>query len=181
MAVTKKNLRRASRTGPLLVKKRNTVNVLFVCMGNICRSPTAEGVFRHLIEGTGLSMQFHIDSAGTIDYHAGAAPDPRAQEAAKKRGYDLSKVCARRVRTEDFVEFDYILAMDQSNLVSLRELYPQHGRAQIELFLRYSKSFGGEDVPDPFYGGAAGFEAVLDRVEDGARGFLEHVLKRNRS
>ncbi len=151
------------------------IKVLFVCMGNICRSPTAEGVFRKLVEQKGLSGKFEIDSAGTIGYHAGESPDKRAQAAAKKRGYDLSKICARQVNASDFEYFDYILAMDQENLRNLLALSKGAGRAKVELFLDYAIDADTREVPDPYYGGADGFEHVLDLIENASNGFIEFL------
>ena len=157
------------------------IRVLFVCMGNICRSPTAEGVFRHLVEESGLSMQIEVDSAGTSDYQKGDPPDRRAQQAAVKRGYDLSRLRARQVRPQDFHEFDHILAMDSKNLKDLNAIYPDGGRAEVSLFLNFASAAATKEVPDPYFGGVQGFEVVLDLVEDAARGFLQHLLKRHRS
>ena len=156
------------------------IKVLFVCMGNICRSPTAEGVFRHVVEEAGLSMQIEADSAGTSDYQKGDPPDKRAQQAAIRRGYNLSRLKARQVRPQDFLEFDHILAMDQNNLRDLKAIYPDGAQAQIALFLDYARTAQLKEVPDPYYGGASGFELVLDLVEDAARGFLQHLIDENR-
>jgi protein-tyrosine phosphatase len=154
------------------------VAVLFVCMGNICRSPTAEGVFRKLVEEAGLGPEVHIDSAGTHAYHVGAAPDKRAQAAARGRGYDLACLVGRQVRDQDFLEFDYILAMDQDNLANLaRRCPPEHGH-KLTLFLAYSADYRGQEVPDPYYGGPQGFDLVLGMVEDAARGLLADVSAR---
>jgi protein-tyrosine phosphatase len=150
-------------------------------MGNICRSPTAEGVFRHAIEQAGLSMQIETDSAGTSDFQKGDPPDRRAQQAALKRGYDLSRLRARQVRPQDFHEFDHILAMDTKNLKDLMAIYPDGGRAQVSLFLEYARRTTTREVPDPYYGGPQGFEAVLDLVEDATQGFLQHLRERHRS
>ena len=156
------------------------IKVLFVCMGNICRSPTAEGVFRHVVEEAGLSMQIEADSAGTSDYQKGDPPDKRAQQAAIRRGYSLSRLKARQVRPQDFHEFDHILAMDQKNLRDLKAIYPDGAQAQIALFLDYARTAQLKEVPDPYYGGASGFELVLDLVEDAAHGFLQHLIDENR-
>ena len=156
------------------------IRVLFVCMGNICRSPTAEAVFRHMIEDAGLAMQIEVDSAGTSDYQDGDPPDRRAQTAASKRGYDMARLRARQVRPKDFLEFDYVLAMDKKNLADLNAIYPHGGRAEVNLFLQYANGIATKEVPDPYYGGLTGFETVLDLVEEGARGFLAHLLQKNR-
>lgn len=148
------------------------INVLFVCMGNICRSPTAEGVFRHHVEKAGLSDRFLIDSAGTHAYHVGEPADRRARAAAERRGMSLEGIHARRVAAEDYERFDYIVAMDEDNLARLREEAPEEHSAQIRLFLEFTEGSESE-VPDPYYGGAAGFERVLDLVEEASRGLLE--------
>lgn len=149
------------------------IKVLFVCMGNICRSPTAEGVFRHRVRKAGQDERFHIDSAGTHDYHIGAEPDRRTQQAALKRGYDLSALRGRQVSRGDFEYFDLVLAMDRSNLANLHQICPPHHRGKVHLFLEYSRNFSEREVPDPYYGGAQGFEHVLDLVEDAAEGLLD--------
>jgi protein-tyrosine phosphatase len=154
-----------------------TTKVLFVCMGNICRSPTAEGIFRHLVREAALEDQILIDSAGTHDYHIGKSPDRRAQAAALLRGYDLSALRGRQVARSDFDEFDYILAMDAENLANLNRIKPPQHRAQVGLFLEHSRRFSEREVPDPYYGGAQGFEQVLDMVEDAAAGLLERILR----
>lgn len=152
-------------------------SILFVCMGNICRSPTAEGVVRAHLERAGLIDCVTLDSAGTHDYHVGKPPDGRTQQAAMSRGYDLSALRARRVCEFDFVRFDRILAMDRDNLDLLRRACPSEHRHKIGLFLEYARGFAEREVPDPYYGGAAGFERVLDLVEDAAQGLIERLLK----
>lgn len=157
-------------------------SVLFVCMGNICRSPTAEGVFRDLVRRSGLDEAIHIDSAGTHAYHIGKPPDTRASAAAAKRGYDLSALRGRQVEQQDFLIFDYILAMDQENLSNLKRLCPAGHEHKVTLFLEHSRNFSEREVPDPYYGGPQGFEHVLDLVEDAALGLLqklerEHALR----
>ena len=155
---------------------RDRTSVLFVCMGNICRSPTAEGVFRHYVAAAGLEEQFDIDSAGTHAYHVGEPPDRRAQQAASRRGFSLVDIRARRIATEDFERFHHIIAMDEDNLAMLHEQADAAQRGKIRLFLEFSK--GPEtEVPDPYYGGATGFERVLDLVEDASRGLLEMLKK----
>jgi protein-tyrosine phosphatase len=146
--------------------------VLFVCLGNICRSPTAEGVLRHLaaLEAPGLELE--IDSAGTADYHIGAPPDPRSQRAALKRGIDISGLRARQVTQDDFQRFDLILAMDRENLRELEALQPRGSRATLKLFLEYAPQLNVRDVPDPYYRDAAAFEEVLDLAAVASRGLL---------
>ncbi|MBU1425668.1 MAG: low molecular weight phosphotyrosine protein phosphatase [Gammaproteobacteria bacterium] len=151
------------------------VSVLFVCMGNICRSPTAEAVFRRHVEKAGLGERIHIDSAGTHDYHVGAAPDARAQQAAERRGYDMSALRGRQVGVEDFGRFDYVLAMDNLNLVTLERMRPGDAQSHLGLFLEYAEHHREWEVPDPYYGGKDGFELVLDMVEDAAAGLLQHI------
>jgi len=152
---------------------KQQVCVLIVCTGNICRSPTGEGVLRHLAEKRGLAEKVRIASAGTHDYHVGEAPDPRSQHHASKRGYDLSGQRAAQVSRQDFDEFDYILAMDRGHLRLLRAIQPEGAKARIGLFLDASAKWKGEDVPDPYYGGTAGFEQVLDMVEEAAERWLD--------
>jgi protein-tyrosine phosphatase len=149
-----------------------SASILLVCMGNICRSPTAEGVLRTFAEREGLSASLEIDSAGTHGYHVGEPPDSRASAAAKRRGYDLSRLRARRVNESDFRHYDYILAMDRENLTALRRVCPEEYRHKLGLFLDHAIDSEVEEVPDPYYGGDAGFERVLDLVEDAARGLI---------
>jgi protein-tyrosine phosphatase len=146
--------------------------VLFVCLGNICRSPTAEGVFRHLLEQEAPELQVEVDSAGTADYHIGDPPDSRSQRAALGRGIDLSDARARRVTVEDFTRFDLILAMDRGNLRTLEAMRPERSHARLQLFLEYAPELGRLEVPDPYYGGASGFEEVLDLAAAASRGLL---------
>ena len=152
------------------------VSVIFVCMGNICRSPTAEGVFRHFVEEAGLSDTISVDSAGTHAYHHGAPADSRAKAAAVSRGYDLSTLRARKIVDEDFERFDYVIAMDQYNVELLEEQAGDAASSRISLFLDFTP--GDEtEVPDPYYGGVAGFEKVLDLVEEASRGLLETLSR----
>jgi len=148
--------------------------VLFVCMGNICRSPTAEGVFRHHAEQAGMSERLHIDSAGTHAYHTGEPPDRRARAAAERRGMSLEGIQARRVVTDDFERFDYIIAMDEENLARLRDESPEEHHSKLFLFLEFG-ALKEREVPDPYYGGSAGFERVLDLVEEASRGLLDRL------
>ena len=154
------------------------ISVLFVCMGNICRSPTAEGVFRHKVEQNNLQDQISIDSAGTHAYHVGNPPDRRAQDAALKRDIDLSQQRARRVSADDFLKFDYVIAMDESNMGDLLSICPAGYEDRLHLFLAFSDSEQSE-VPDPYYGQGRGFEIVLNLVEDASEGLLNHIRKNN--
>ena len=155
------------------------VSVLFVCTCNICRSPTAHGVFRSLVENEGLSGLVDIDSAGTHAYHVGSAPDKRAQATAVRRGIDLSDIVARRVQTEDFELFDYVLAMDQDNFMALSEICPDERVDRIHMFLDFAPQMRTREVPDPYYGGPSGFERVFDLVEAAAQGLLEEIRRRH--
>ncbi|VAW50490.1 Low molecular weight protein tyrosine phosphatase [hydrothermal vent metagenome] len=150
------------------------VKVLFVCMGNICRSPTAEGVFRHQVEQANLNDQFSIDSAGTHAYHVGNSPDSRATDAALKRNVDLTQQRARRVSVDDFSTFDYVIAMDESNKDDLLAICPAGYEDRIHLFLEFGNSHESE-VPDPYYGQGRGFEIVLNLVEDASEGLLNQL------
>lgn len=146
--------------------------VLLVCMGNICRSPLAEGVLRQRLAEAGGGLGVVVDSAGTHGYHAGSPPDRRAQVAAARRGIDIRDLRAREVAAEDFETFDLILAMDEDNLIRLEAEAPEQHRHKLRLFLEFAQASETE-VPDPYYGGAAGFERVLDLVEDASHGLLE--------
>ncbi len=156
------------------------MRILFVCMGNICRSPTAEGVFRRLAAERAPGVELEVDSAGTHDYHVGDPPDPRSIAAAARRGVDLRQLRARSVRDEDFERFDLIIAMDRLNRETLLERSPAPFRERIRLFMEFAGDSEVEDVPDPYYGGAPGFERVLDLAEEAAAGLLEDVLERAR-
>ena len=156
------------------------IKVLFVCMGNICRSPSAEGVFRKLVEEQGLANDIGIDSAGTIGYHVGESPDARAQAAALERGIDLSTLRARQFTPEDFIVFDYIIAMDEDNLRNILELDPGDGKAEVSLFLQFADQFDEREVPDPYYGGSNGFQRVLDMIEDASHGLLKHIRQQKK-
>ncbi len=151
------------------------VKVLFVCSGNICRSPTAEGVFRKLAQEAGLEGRMEAQSAGTHGFHAGEGPDPRTAEAAARRGYDLAGMESRQVMAEDFQEFDYLLAMDESNHHSLAQLCPEGAEHKVKRFLDFAPEAGTRDVPDPYYGGAGGFDYVIDLAEAGVRGLIDHI------
>ena len=151
------------------------LTVLIVCTGNICRSPTGEGVLRALIERRGLADRIEVRSAGTHDYHVGEGPDTRSVRHAGKRGYDLARLRASQVSPRDFHECDYILAMDRGHLRILRNMAPENGKARLGLFLEASGRWKGEDVPDPYYGGPEGFERVLDMVEEAAGRWVERI------
>ena len=152
--------------------------VLFVCMGNICRSPTAEGVFRRLIRDAGLTELVQVASAGTHAFHIGEAPDARAQAAARKRNYEIGDLVASQVKPEDFRDFDYILAMDWDNLALLQQQCPKAYQHKLMLLMRFANEFEEATVPDPYYGGPEGFNKVLDYIEDACQGLLEVVRKR---
>lgn len=149
-----------------------TRRVLFVCLGNICRSPTAEAVFRDLVRREAAGLVIEVDSAGTHAYHRGDAPDARAIEAARRRGIDMCELRARSIEPSDFERFDLLLAMDEQNYRRLQQLAPPACRERIRLFLEFAPQLGRQDVPDPYYGGATGFEDVLDLIEEASRGLL---------
>ena len=155
--------------------KEAAIKILFVCMGNICRSPTAEGVFRQLITENGLQNKLYIDSAGTHAYHIDEAPDLRSQKAAKDRDIDLSNIRARKVVFGDFEDFDYLLAMDAENHAIMLQACPAEHQHKIQLFLDYAPQLNTSEVPDPYYGGTYGFEKVLDLIEAASIGFLTHL------
>ncbi|TCS36234.1 protein tyrosine phosphatase [Paucimonas lemoignei] len=152
-------------------------SILFVCMGNICRSPTAEGVFRNRVAAAGLTDIIRIDSAGTHDYHVGNAPDNRSQQFAQRRGYDLSMQRARQVQASDFSDFDYVLAMDRDNLARLQTACPPQHHHKLGLFMQYASNSPSDVVPDPYYGGGSGFDRVLDYIEDASDGLLDVLRK----
>ncbi len=151
------------------------VNVLFVCLGNICRSPSAEGMFRALVEREGLDDHISTDSAGTGAYHTGNPPDGRAQAAARNRGVEIGDLRARQARREDFGEFQYVIAMDRSNRDDLLAICPADHEDRVHLFMDFASGTGQAEVPDPYYGGDGGFETVLDMLEDASRGLLAHI------
>lgn len=154
-----------------------SIKVLFVCLGNICRSPTAEAVFRHQVKAAGLNQRIHIDSAGTGDWHIGKAPDPRTIDEAAKRNYDLTALRARQVSSADFANYDYVIAMDKENLKNLKAMQPTDYQGYLGLFLPFSSDSGEEEVPDPYYGGPEGFTLVLDMVEKASQGLLSHITE----
>jgi protein-tyrosine phosphatase len=171
---------RTRKTHGTSIRRLNVLNtprqlkILFICMGNICRSPTAEGVFRRVVEHAGLADRVVIDSAGTGEWHVGSPPDSRACKAAAKRGYDLTTLRARQVSRKDFSDFDYLLAMDEENVRTLERLSPREHAHKVRLLTDFS-STGACSVPDPYAGGPKGFETVLDLVEDAAQGLLRHI------
>lgn len=152
--------------------ERRRIAVLFCCTGNICRSPTAEGVFRKLVLESGMQDSVFIDSAGTHDYHVGKPPDERSRKAALRRGYDLSALRARQVAREDFDRFDRVLAMDSTNQLHLAGMCIPANAHKLQMVTKYATHYVESEVPDPFYGGPAGFELVLDMLEDASAGLL---------
>ena len=153
-----------------------TTRVLMVCLGNLCRSPTAEAVLRKKVREAGLDDRIEVDSAGTADYHVDSPPDRRAVAHGARRGLEMSQLRGRQVELEDFDRFDVILAMDEDNLANLQRIRPAASRAKVALLMSYAPQAGGREVPDPYYGGADGFEHVLDLVESAADGFIASVL-----
>ena len=152
-------------------------SVLFVCTGNICRSPTAEGIFRKLVADAGLEARIDADSAGTHGYHVGEPPDDRTCRVARLRGYDLSRLRARKFERDDYHRFDLILAMDRDNHAHLARLAQPSNAHKLKMMMEYARRFSEREVPDPYYGGTRGFELVLDMLEDAARGLLEAIVK----
>jgi protein-tyrosine phosphatase len=157
------------------------MKILFVCLGNICRSPTAEVVFRLIASREAPDIVLEIDSAGTAGYHVGELPDQRTRQAAARRGYDLSALRARVVEPRDFEYFDLILAMDRDNLRALERRAPAHARDHLRLFLEFAPQTGISEVPDPYYGGPNGFEDVLDLIEAASRGLIDHLRRQSRA
>ncbi|MCJ7452789.1 MAG: low molecular weight phosphotyrosine protein phosphatase [Steroidobacteraceae bacterium] len=155
------------------------MKVLFICMGNICRSPTAEGVFRRLVAERAPGLDIEIDSAGTHDYHVGDPPDHRAVAAAARRGIDISSLRARMVEQADFERFDLLIAMDRLNREILLDSSPEQYRNRVRLFLEFAPAIGEDNVPDPYYGGPVGFERVLDLAEEASIGLLEELMSRS--
>lgn len=156
------------------------IKVLFICMGNICRSPTAEVVFRHQAKIAGLEKTILVDSAGTHDYHTGESPDGRAQKLAKQHGYDMKGLRARQFNAEDFNTFHYILSMDKHNLAILNYVCPPQHKYKLGMLMEYSRKFSEyEEVPDPYFGGYQGFERVLKMIEDAGEGLLHKISKKN--
>jgi len=157
-----------------------TTKILFVCTGNICRSPTAEGVMRHLVQNANLEPMIEIDSAGTSSYHVGEAPDERSQAAAMNRGIDISKLRARTVKIEDFAYYDYILAVDKENYAILQKSCPKAYANKLGLLMDYAPQLKQREVPDPYYGGTRGFDNVLDLINAAAQGLLNEIRNRVR-
>jgi len=153
------------------------INVLFVCLGNICRSPTAEGVFRALVESEGLADSFHIDSAGTSGWHKGELPDPRSMKEALRHGVDLSSQRSRAVDDRDFTRYHYILAMDYANLKELKKRCPENLQGRLKLFTSFAPELGIAEVPDPYYDGPKGFEHVFRIAEASAKGLLQAIVR----
>ncbi|MGG1947032.1 low molecular weight protein-tyrosine-phosphatase [Trinickia sp. NRRL B-1857] len=156
----------------------NTVSICFVCLGNICRSPTAEAVMRAQVEAVGLADRILIDSAGTGDWHVGKAPDERAQQAGRARGYDLAPLRARQVAAADFERFDLLLAMDEANVRNVLRLCPPTRRERVRLLMEFAPAGAAREVADPYFGGEEGFEQVLDQVEAACAGLLAHLRTR---
>jgi len=156
------------------------VSVLFVCLGNICRSPTAQGIFQHLVDSRDLARQIFVDSAGTGGWHVGEPPDRRSQSAARARGYDIGHLRARQVTAADFDRFDYVLAMDNDNLRNLRALCPENYPGHLGLFLEFGSQNTHREVPDPYYGGEAGFHLVLELIQDASEGLLAQIRNSGR-
>lgn len=154
------------------------IKVLFVCMGNICRSPTAHGVFQKMVDDQSLGHLIEVDSAGTHAYHVGEAPDPRAQAAARRRGVELNTLRARKAKADDFEVFDYILVMDDDNYQNLELICPPGHEEKLRLFLEYAPAVREREVPDPYYGGDSGFERVLDLIEVASEGLLADIQSR---
>ena len=157
--------------------ENRTVRVLFVCLGNICRSPTCEGVFRHLVEQQQLNIDIQIDSAGTGNYHLGQPPDRRAIAAAAQRGIDIGELRARQAMPVDFERFDYIIAMDRENVYDLEAIAPPGASGKIRLFMEFAKSWHSPNIPDPYYGGRSGFDRALDMIEDASSGLLADIRR----
>lgn len=150
------------------------VKVMFVCMGNICRSPTAHGLFQQLVDEQGLGNSILVESSGTHSYHVGNPPDGRSQAIASQRGVDLSSLRARRFISNDFIEFDYLIGMDNGNIADMRAIRPDNASGRLQLMLEYSSRYSEKEVPDPYFGDD-GFERVFDLIDDSARGLLAHI------
>ncbi len=158
------------------MNEMKTVNVVFVCMGNICRSPTAEGVFRHVVQAKNLQDVIKMDSAGTHAYHIGESPDSRSQATANSRGVDLSAQRARKVEANDFDRFDYVIAMDRSNYENLKVLATPNQQKKLHLLMNFTSTWDDAEVPDPYYGAGDGFTTVFDMVQSASEGLLETII-----
>ncbi|MDC0662006.1 low molecular weight protein-tyrosine-phosphatase [Marinobacter sp. SS21] len=154
------------------------VRVLFVCLGNICRSPTAEGVFQQAVDAAGMQTLIEVDSCGTGSWHVGKAPDSRAIEAARRRGIDISHLRARQFQPNDLTQFDYILVMDRQNLADVKDLWHRDGGTEPRLFLEFANTSGSLEVPDPYFGGVQGFERVLDLIESASQGLIATIREK---
>jgi len=154
------------------------VSVVFVCLGNICRSPTAEGVFRAQVAERGLDKFIHIDSSGTSDWHIGQPPDSRASAEASKRGFDISMLRARQATSSDFSKFDFVIAMDNENYTNLSMLANPEQQARLHLFLDFANNVNESEVPDPYFGSTGGFPHVLDLIENASDGLLDHIVSK---
>jgi len=159
------------------MNSQKTIRVVFVCMGNICRSPTAEGVFRDVVKKRNLQNFIKVDSAGTHAYHIGESPDSRSQSTAKSRGVDLSSQRARKVVANDFECFDYVIAMDHSNYENLKVLATSEQQEKLHLFMDFALDWDNAEVPDPYYGGGDGFKNVFDMVQSASEGLLDSIVK----
>jgi protein-tyrosine phosphatase len=171
--------RDAATAGASVAEDACVVNVLFVCLGNICRSPVAEGVFRSLVAGAGLAARIGCDSAGTSGWNIGRPPDPRAQQVAHRRGIDIAMLRARQVTTGDFYRFDFVLAMDEANLCDLSAIRPARAASRVALLLDFAPGGAGREVPDPYHGGGAEFARMLALIEEGTHGLLTHLRDRH--
>jgi protein-tyrosine phosphatase len=163
----------------ITMSSQQPIKVLFVCMGNICRSPTAHGIFQKLVDEQDLGDSIQVDSAGTHSYHTGNKPDARSQATAKERGVDLSGLRARRFVSDDFREFDYVIGMDQDNIAHMQAIRPDGASSQAELMLHYSNQYTRPDVPDPYFGND-GFDLVFDMIDDASRGLLRHIRNQHK-
>lgn len=162
--------------------EKKKISVVFVCMGNICRSPTAEGVFRHVVNQKNMSDVISIDSAGTHAYHIGESPDPRSQSTAKSQGVDLSSQRARQIDSNDFERFDYVIAMDNANFENLKLVSDDNAQlSRLHLFMSFAKGWDNSEVPDPYYGEGNGFERVFNMVQSASEGLLAHIIKNDLS
>lgn len=176
LAVGKPKVARPSKKSEVPIGMKT--KILFVCMGNICRSPTAQGVFQSLVKAGNLQDFVMSDSAGTHDFHVGEAPDQRAVNAASKRGYDLTETRARKIQLSDFSEYDYILAMDWENLALLQRMCPRGLQHKLQLLMRFATEYEAATINDPYHGGPQGFEQALDYIEDACNGLMEVVRRR---